>query len=181
MLFLHRQEDAALIILNMENLMAVTGDEFKKALQQWASGVAVVATHSPKFGNQGMTVTAFSSVSMNPPQILVCINQAADTGEGIKESERFSVNLLSAQQQDVSNHFAGGLSQQERFEKAGWTPGIQGVPLLNDSIMSLDCRVIEKVNAGTHWIVIGEVENTVCRNGEPLLYFRSQYRTLAEQ
>jgi flavin reductase (DIM6/NTAB) family NADH-FMN oxidoreductase RutF len=164
----------------MENLMAVTGEEFKKALQHWASGVAVVATHSPKLGNQGMTVTAFSSVSLDPPQILVCINQTADTGEGIKESERFSVNLLSVQQQDVSNHFAGGLSQQERFEKAGWTPGIQGVPLLNDSIASLDCRVVQKIPAGTHWIIIGEVENAVCRNGEPLLYFRSGYRTLAE-
>lgn len=160
--------------------MAVTGDEFKKALQQWASGVAVVATHSEKLGNQGMTVTAFSSVSMMPPQILVCINETADTGEGIKESERFSVNVLSDKQQDVSNHFAGGLSQQERFEKSDWTPGIQGVPLLNDSIVSLDCRVVDKVHAGTHWIIIGEVENAVCRRGEPLLHFRSQYRKLAD-
>jgi flavin reductase (DIM6/NTAB) family NADH-FMN oxidoreductase RutF len=167
--------------MNMGKLMSVTGDEFKKALQQWASGVAVVATHSAKLGNQGMTVTAFSSVSMMPPQILVCINESADTGEGIKASERFSVNILSTQQQDVSNHFAGGLSQQERFEKYDWTLGIQNVPLLNDSIMSLDCRVVEKVHAGTHWIIIGEVENAVCRTGEPLLYFRSQYRTLAEK
>ena len=160
--------------------MAITGDEFKKALQQWASGVAVVATHSEKFGNQGMTVTAFSSVSMTPPQILVCINESADTGEGIKESERFSVNVLSQLQQDVSNHFAGGLSQQERFETNEWIPGIQGVPLLNDSILSLDCQVIEKVRAGTHWIIIGEVQNAICRPGEPLLYFRGQYRKLAE-
>jgi len=159
--------------------MAVTGDEFKQALQQWASGVAVVATHSAKLGNQGMTVTAFSSVSMTPPQVLVCINESADTGEGIKESERFSVNVLNNQQQHVSNHFAGGLSQEERFEKADWSPGIEGVPLLNDCIASLDCRVVEKVRAGTHWIIIGEVENAICRSGEPLLYFRSQYRTLS--
>ncbi len=160
--------------------MAVTSDDFKKALQQWASGVAVVATHSAKFGTQGMTVTAFASVSMTPPQVLVCINESADTGEGIKESTRFSVNVLSDQQQEVSNHFAGGLSQQERFEKTDWTPGVQGVPLLSDTIVSLDCRVVDKVHAGTHWIIIGEVENAICRNGEPLLYFRSQYRSLAD-
>ncbi|MGR8941671.1 MAG: flavin reductase family protein [Gammaproteobacteria bacterium] len=160
--------------------MPITDDEFKKALQQWASGVAVVATHSEKLGNQGMTVTAFSSVSMTPPQVLVCINESADTGEGIKESERFSVNVLSEQQQDVSNHFAGGLSQQERFEQYDWTRGIQGVPLLNNSILSLDCQVVEKVHAGTHWIIIGEVQNAICRSGEPLLYFRSRYRKLAE-
>lgn len=161
--------------------MPITDDAFKKALQQWASGVAVVATHSEKLGNQGMTVTAFSSVSMTPPQVLVCINESADTGEGIKESERFSVNVLSEQQQDVSNHFAGGLSQQERFEQYDWTPGIQGVPLLNNSILSLDCQVVEKVHAGTHWIIIGEVQNAICRSGEPLLYFRSRYRKLAGQ
>jgi len=179
MLFLQRQEEAAPYQINMEKLMAVTGDEFKQAMQQWASGVAVVATHSEKFGIQGMTVTAFASVSMTPPQILVCVNEAADTGEGIKESGRFSVNVLSDQQQDVSNHFAGGLSQEQRFENTAWTPGIAGVPLLNGSLLSLDCRVVEKVRAGTHWIIIGEIEDAVCRSGEPLLYFRSQYRALA--
>jgi len=116
---------------------------------------------------------------MTPPQILVCVNEAADTGEGIKESGRFSVNVLSDQQQDVSNHFAGGLSQEQRFENTAWTPGIAGVPLLNGSLLSLDCRVVEKVRAGTHWIIIGEIEDAVCRNGEPLLYFRSQYRALS--
>ena len=160
--------------------MAVTADEFKKALQQWASGVTVVATRSEKHGSQGMTVTAFSSVSMTPPQILVCINDSADTGEGIKESNRFSVNILNDRQQDVSNDFAGGLSQEDRFEKNDWTPGIDGVPLLSDSVLSLDCEVVEKVHAGTHWIIVGEVQNTICRDGDPLLYFRSQYRTLSE-
>ena len=159
--------------------MTVSVDDFKKALQLWASGVAVVTTSSEKFGIQGMTVTAFSSVSINPPQILVCINDSADTGVGIHESKYFAVNVLKSDQQDLSNQFAGGSNQQQRFENTDWKAGITGAPILNNSLMSLDCKVVEKVLAGTHWIIIGEVQECVCRSGDPLLYYRGAYRQLA--
>ena len=158
--------------------MTVSVDDFKKALQLWASGVTVVTTNSEKFGVQGMTATAFSSVSVDPPQILVCINDAADTGAGIFESLCFAVNILTADQQDLSNQFAGGSSQQQRFENTDWQAGVTGAPILNNSLMSLDCKVVDKVRAGTHWIIIGEVQDSVCRSGEPLLYYRGAYRQL---
>ena len=158
--------------------MTVSVDDFKKALQLWASGVSVVTTHSEKFGAQGMTVSAFSSVSVNPPLVLVCINTAADTGEGIQESQCFAVNVLTSDQQAISNQFAGGSSQQQRFENTDWQAGITGAPILNDSLMSLDCKVVEKIRAGTHWIIIGEVQECICRLGEPLLYYRGAYRQL---
>jgi len=158
--------------------MTVSADDFKKALQLWASGVTVVTTSSERFGVQGMTVSAFSSVSVNPPLVLVCINNAADTGEGIKESQCFAVNVLTSDQQDISNQFAGGSNQQLRFENTDWKAGVTGAPILNESLMSLDCKVVEKVLAGTHWIIIGEVQECVCRSGEPLLYFCGAYRQL---
>jgi flavin reductase (DIM6/NTAB) family NADH-FMN oxidoreductase RutF len=160
--------------------MTVNVDDFKQALQHWASGVTVVTTHSVTHGLQGMTVTAFSSVSLDPPQILVCLNATADTGIGIDESQCFAVNILNANQQEVSNHFAGASSQQQRFEQSGWQTGITGAPILTDSLMSLECKVIEKVRAGSHWIIIGSVQECVCRTGEPLLYYRGAYRQLAE-
>jgi len=160
--------------------MAVNADDFKNALQLWASGVTVVTTHSEKYGAQGMTVTAFSSVSVNPPQILVCLNGSADTGEGIAESECFAVNVLSAEQQDLSGQFAGGSSQEQRFASTDWQHGITGAPILTASLMSLDCKVVDKVRAGTHWIVIGEVQEAICREGTPLLYYRGGYRFLAD-
>ena len=159
--------------------MTVSVDDFKKALQQWASGVTVVTTNSEKFGVQGMTVTAFSSVSVNPPLVLVCINDSADTGVGIHESQYFAVNVLNSDQQDLSNQFAGGSTQQQRFENTDWKAGITGAPILNNSLMSLDCKVVEKMLAGTHWIIIGEVQECVCRSGEPLLYYSGAYRQLA--
>jgi flavin reductase (DIM6/NTAB) family NADH-FMN oxidoreductase RutF len=158
--------------------MTVSADDFKNALQLWASGITVVTTRSEKFGVQGMTVSAFSSVSVHPPQVLVCINDAADTSEGITESQCFAVNVLTSEQQNTSNQFAGGSSQEQRFADADWSAGITGAPLLNNSLMSLDCKVVEKVRAGTHWIIIGEVQACECRSGEPLLYYRGAYQQL---
>ena len=160
--------------------MTISVEEFKKSMQLWASGVTVVTTSSDKFGVQGMTVTAFSSVSVNPPQILVCINSSADTGDGIQESQSFAVNVLTSEQENISNHFAGGSSQKERFENTDWTAGETGSPILNDSLMSLDCKVVQKVLVGTHWIIIGEVQHCICRTGEPLVYYCGSYRQLAD-
>lgn len=160
--------------------MAVNPEEFKKALQYWTSGIAIVTSKSDELGLRGMTVTAFSSVSVEPPLILVCINQSADTGENIEQNQQFAVNILQENQQADSNNFSGGSSQEDRFANARWHEGLTGMPILDESIMSLECRVIEKVRAGTHWIVIGEVAHASTRSGEPLLYFRSNYRNLAE-
>lgn len=160
--------------------MTVSVDDFKNALQLWASGVTVVTTQSEQFGVQGMTATAFSSVSVNPPQILVCINQSADTGQGIFTSGCFAVNVLKSGQQTTSNQFAGGSSQEQRFADTDWQAGVTGAPVLTDSLMSLECTLVDKVLAGTHWIIIGEVQQAVCREGEPLLYYRGGYRQLAE-
>ena len=158
--------------------MTVSADDFKSALQLWASGVTVVTTQSEKFGVQGMTVSAFSSVSIEPPQVLVCINDSADTGEGIAESQCFAVNVLTIEQQNTSNQFAGGSTQAQRFADNAWSTAVTGAPLLNNSLMSLDCTVVEKVRAGTHWVIIGEVQTSICRTGEPLLYYRGAYRQL---
>ncbi|WP_341328180.1 flavin reductase family protein [Methylotuvimicrobium sp. KM2] len=160
--------------------MAVEANEFKNALQLWASGVTVITTNTERYGTQGMTATSFCSVSLEPPQILVCINENADTGDGIEESRHFAVNILTAEQEEVSNQFAGGASQEERFANVSWEKGICGMPILNDCLASLECKVVEKVKAGTHWIMVGEVQDVVCRSGSPLLYFRSAYRNLTE-
>ncbi len=160
--------------------MSVDANQFKNALKLWASGVTVVTAQSPEHGLKGMTATSFSSVSAEPPQILVCLNQATDTGAVVLEQQHFAVNILSSEQQAVSNQFAGGASQEERFASVAWQAGENGAPLLNEALASLECKVVQQVQAGTHWIVIGEVQNVVCRSGEPLLYYNGAYRQLAE-
>ncbi len=160
--------------------MTVNTDHFKEALRLWASGVTVVTSKTEPFGIQGMTATSFSSVSAEPAQILVCINESADTAQGIQEGGAFAVNILSSHQEKVSNQFAGGSSQQQRFDNVSWSEGITGAPVLDDSLVSLECKLVQQVLAGTHWIMIGEVENVICRSGSPLLYYNSAYQLLAE-
>ncbi len=159
--------------------MAISAEEFKNALQCWTTGVSIVTTYSEKFGQQGMTVSAFSSVSVNPPQILVCINQTADTFEGIEESQCFGVSILSANQHTISNQFAGGCSQAERFASNSWHTAQTNAPLLSDALMSLDCKVVQKFLVGSHWILIGEVQASFQSQEKPLLYYRSNYQQLA--
>jgi flavin reductase (DIM6/NTAB) family NADH-FMN oxidoreductase RutF len=159
--------------------MSVDASQFKSALKLWASGVTVVTAQSEQQGLKGMTATSFSSVSVDPPQILVCLNQSTDTGTVVMEQQRFAVNILGANQQQASNQFAGGGSQDERFAAVAWETGENGAPLLTESLASLECKVVNQVLAGTHWIIIGEVTKVVCRSGDPLLYYSGAYRHLS--
>ncbi|WP_198243993.1 flavin reductase family protein [methane-oxidizing endosymbiont of Gigantopelta aegis] len=160
--------------------MAVSEQDFKNTLRLWASGVTVVTAKSEQEGVKGMTATSFSSVSLEPPQILVCIHEKADTGKVILEQNKFAVNILNSEQQDVSNQFAGANSQEERFANVDWEEGKTGSPVLKNSLASLECTLVQQVKAGTHWIVIGQVESVTQNQGAPLLYFDSAYRNLAE-
>ncbi len=159
--------------------MSIEAVQFKNALRLWASGVTVVTAHAPEQGPRGMTATSFSSVSMEPPQILVCLNQNTDTGALVRETGIFAVNVLAAAQQAASNQFAGGATQAERFAALGWQLSPAGAPWFAEALVSLECKVVQCVTAGTHWVVIGEVTDAVCRGGEPLLYFDGAYRGLA--
>lgn len=161
--------------------MSVEAQQFKNALKLWASGVTVVTTETNDKQPRGMTATAFSSVSVEPPQILVCLNQSTDTGAALLETRSFAVNILTSAQEDVSNQFAGSASQEQRFANIAWQAGENGAPILTDALGVLECRVVQQIQAGSHWVIIGEVENVVCREGNPLLYFNSAYRKVADQ
>lgn len=158
--------------------MAIDNQEFKNVLKLWASGVSVITANSSD-GVQGMTATSFTSVSMDPPQILVCINDSAETGAAILQDKKFAVNILTAAQEQVSNQFAGGSSMEERFANVTWHKGDLGLPVLDEALASMECTVVQQVRAGTHWIVIGEIQSTQSTESEPLLYFNSSYKKLA--
>ena len=160
--------------------MTINATEFKQAMQLWASGITVITTQSEQHGLQGMTVSAFSSVSAEPALVLCCLNGAADTVVGIDASQSFAVNVLACTQETTSNQFSGGCDYDARFANNPWHTAVTGAPLLTESLMSLDCKLVEKVQAGSHWIVIGEIQACEIRSGEPLLYYRAGYRQLAD-
>jgi flavin reductase (DIM6/NTAB) family NADH-FMN oxidoreductase RutF len=157
--------------------MAVDQDSFKRALRGWASGVTVVTSRS---GDKvhGMTVSAFSSVSADPPLVLVCANRSSTTHRMIEEGGVFGVNILAAHQSAVSDLFAATNDEDIRLQRVTWTEGETGVPLLDEAVVTLECRVTKAYREGSHTIYVGQVDAVHTTEGEPLVYYRGCYRSL---
>jgi len=147
--------------------------QFKLAMSHFASGVTIVTTeHEGK--SFGMTVAAFSSLSLNPPLILVCIEKMVKTHEAIAGAGTFGVSILNSKQADVSNRFAS--RAEDKFAGTEIVRGQLGVPLIAGAITRLECRLTNRLDGGDHSIFIGEVVDAATEEGEPLVYYRSGYR-----
>ena len=157
--------------------MPIDQDAFKNALRGWASGVTVVTSRS---GDRlhGMTVSAFSSVSADPPLVLICANRASTTNSIIEEGGLFAVNILAAHQEDVSNLFASSKHEDSRLERVGWSEGVLGAPLIDEALASLECKVASSHQEGSHTIYVGRVESVRTTDGQPLVYHQGAYRSL---
>jgi flavin reductase (DIM6/NTAB) family NADH-FMN oxidoreductase RutF len=154
--------------------MSVSSDDFKAALGRWASGVSVVTSRA---GDEihGMTVSAFSSVSLDPPLVLICANAGSKTHDIIERGGCFAVNILAYEQEALSNHFAIRATEAQRFENVKTHTGATGAPLLDGCVANLDCRVQSAHREGSHTIYIGLVEHVEAAERAPLLYCRSGY------
>ena len=157
--------------------MPIDPDAFKKALRGWATGVTVVTSRAGEKVH-GMTVSAFSSVSADPPLVLVCANRASTTHGIIEEGGVFAVNILAEHQQEVSNLFASSKYEDSRLERVSWTEGTTGAPLIDEALASLECRVRSAHHEGSHTIYIGQVESVHASDANPLLYYKGGYRSL---
>jgi 3-hydroxy-9,10-secoandrosta-1,3,5(10)-triene-9,17-dione monooxygenase reductase component len=158
--------------------MPVDSDAFRHALGRFASGVTVVTTaHEGQLA--GLTVSAFSSVSLNPPLVLVCIDKRSSSIDLITRSRVFNVNILASEQEDTSNHFASRIA--DKFATAQYRTGTLGAPVLVNTLAYLECQLVESVDAGDHIVLIGQVEaSEVDETKEPLLYYHGKYRSLAK-
>lgn len=159
--------------------MPISSEAYRDVLRHFAAGVTIVTV---KAGEQthGLTVSAFASVSPQPPLICVIIDQRS-TGHEMLEREGavFAVNILAREQMDLSNRFAW-IKDQDRFAEGKWTHAVTGAPVLEDALAWLDCTIVNRYPAGTHTLYIGEVQaSAVNRPGdEPLLYWNRGYRHL---
>lgn len=155
--------------------MSVDPDAFRSVLGRFASGVTVVTVRDSKGGDQGMTVSAFSSVSLSPPLVMVCIGHDASLHPLIDHVTHFGVNILSSTQEALSRRFAAHL---DRFDGVGFERGESGVALIEGALAFLECSIVARHPAGDHTIVIGEVEAAENRDDRPLLYYRGGYAQL---
>jgi len=156
--------------------MEVTRDEFRNALGRFASGVTVVTAIFAD-GPWGMTVSAFSSLSLEPPLVLICIDKRAGGHDNLAVGSFFAVNILSDCQEEVSRRFAS--RDVDRFEGIRFRPGSTGAPLLDGALANIECRAIDAHPGGDHTIIVGEVLATEISDGKPLAYFRGSYAQLA--
>jgi flavin reductase (DIM6/NTAB) family NADH-FMN oxidoreductase RutF len=154
----------------------------RDTLRFWASGVSVVCTATAD-QRAGMTVSAFNSLSIDPPLILVCLAKETTTAHLLQTSQCFAVSILADHMADLSDRFAGRVplpGNESRFDGVAITTAETGAPILTDAIAWLDCAVETQHDGSTHWIVIGRVVAAGYRTGQsPLLYFDRDYRTLS--
>lgn len=159
-----------------ELVMAIDAGGFKKAMSRWASGVTVVtAEHNGV--RHGITVSAFSSLSLDPPLVLICIGKSAPAHDTIRKGERFVVNLLAESQEALSNRFASKVD--DRFEGVAVRTGNLGVPVIEGCLAAIECRLHETLPGGDHTIFVGEVVHADITDGAPLVYFQGAYRKMA--
>ncbi len=151
----------------------------REVLSRFATGVSIVTT---LFQNRpyGLTVNAFTSVSLDPPLILICIWRNAKTHGRIRKTGFFAVNILSSTQRELSELFARkDVKNEDRFKSVTFAKDFTGAPVINHCIAYLDCKVVAQHHTGDHTIFVGEVKACRIREEEakPLLYYKSQYYT----
>ncbi len=153
---------------------------FRNAMSQLAGAVNVV-TSAGEGGTCGLTATAVCSVSDSPATVLVCVNRESAVNAVIRNNGHLCVNVCSAEQQEVSCHFAGmtELSMEERFKLDTWDYGVLKQPLLRGSLASLEGRITDIAEVGSHSVFYAEIDNIVVREGQDaLMYFNRSFKTL---
>jgi flavin reductase (DIM6/NTAB) family NADH-FMN oxidoreductase RutF len=154
--------------------MSLDALEFRKALGAYPTGVTVVTTKDPEGVPRGFTANSFTSVSLTPPLVLVCLAKAAHSHEVFTGASTFAVNVLAETQKAVSSLFAS--KQADKFESCQWHTGTTGAPLIDGAVARFDCRTHQCVDAGDHTILIGEVQGLHHAADErPLGYCRGAY------
>lgn len=159
----------------------ITPEEFRRASGLWATGVSIVTTVDTAGTPFGLTMNAVTSLSLNPPMFIVCVDNNSDTLAPMVDTRVFCINVLASAQQDLSNQFAkkGG----DKFNGIPHARGVTGAPLLAGALLCIECEIGNIVAGGDHQIMLGTVRRIVADTdpgAEPLLYFGGKYAALTK-
>lgn len=160
--------------------MTVEADRLRAAMRNWASGVTIVTAHHQGI-RHGMTVSSFTSVSLDPPTVLISLQKGTRTHDLTRNSGYFGVTILTEQQQALSDRFAGRSEEEDRFEGLDTFRLVSETDLLRDGLAVFDCKVTASYESSTHTLFIGEVLAVqVNPQSLPLVYYDRTYRRLQE-
>lgn len=176
---MHQMSSAAVknIPSTIDQHEQISSDQFKKVMRRFAANVNVITSADGDALN-GMTATAVCSVSADPPSVLVIVNRDNRSHPIIKNSSSFAVNVLSAEQKHLAQHFASRPS--DPFASIAHSIGKTGCPLIKGADAYLECVVIQETEVGSHTIFVGRIVASQTFNEQPLLYHAGEYRLLGE-
>jgi flavin reductase (DIM6/NTAB) family NADH-FMN oxidoreductase RutF len=162
--------------------LAANKQLYRKVMGRFATGVTVLTVPSGNETVRGMTANSFTSVSLDPMLVLVCVDYRARTLALMQASARFGISVLAEEQQALSDYFAGAEQDQETAARLGvrFRVSRRGTPLLEGCLATIDCRKVAAHVAGDHTVFIGEVDEMAARDGRPLLFYSGRYHRLGE-
>ena len=156
--------------------MAIDSRTIRNVMGHFATGVAVVTTKDKAGLPFGLTVNAFTSLSLTPPLVVVCIDKAAQCYSCFHDSKVFAVNVLSEEQEELSTRFA--TKGIDKFQEIKWHKGENDVPLLDGAIGYIECKVANSYEGGDHTIFLGEIVGVSATENRPLLFYQGKYHRL---
>ena len=160
------------------HLRPVDASEFKRACARFATGICVASVCDADGTPHGLTVSSFTSVSLAPPLILICLGHEASVISHFRAASHFAVNILAEDQRKLSERFAR--KGHDRFDGLSWHPGATGAPLVDGVLATIECGVHQRFTSGDHDIFVGEVLDTRVRaDVRPLAYYAGHYHSLA--
>ncbi len=156
--------------------MTITPEELRKAMRNWATGITIVSVEH-EGARHGMTVSSFTSISLDPPLLSVSLYNTSRTNALVTAAGKFGVTILAADQEDVSNAFAGRIPDTEdRFAGCEVEYLLSKIPFIKGGLSFFECRVTNTIPTGTNTLFIGEIIEAKARDGgDPLLYFNQKY------
>ncbi len=158
-------------------MAGVTSEEFRRACGRFATGVTIASVIDSTGAPHGLTVSSFTSVSLEPPLILICLGHEVTVIDHFRAARFFGVNVLGEEQQHLSERFAR--KGADRFNGIPWDRGETGAPLIPGALAAIECETRQRITSGDHDIFVGEMTRARIGEGQPLVYFASRYRRLA--
>ena len=152
----------------------VSSKDYRRVIGKFATGVVVISSLDADGHIRGMTANAVTSVSLEPPLILVCIGHERNTFRNVRERCRFGINILNDQQGAIARYYARDYKDRVGDLQVPWQRNEGGSPRLEESLAFLECRLVAHYDISDHAIFVGEVEEAVARAGQPLLFYEGQ-------
>ncbi|HEU4343559.1 MAG TPA: flavin reductase family protein [Candidatus Binatia bacterium] len=158
--------------------MTIDSQKLRRVLGHFATGVTVITTKDIQGAPFGLTANAFTSLSLNPPLVLICVDKAAQCYSCFAASNVFTVNFLREDQEEISRRFA--TKGVDKFAGLKWHEGANGAAVLEGAIGYLECKIVQSYEGGDHTIIVGEVVNAAASGDRPLLFFQGKYQRLPD-